>query len=143
MTDTQTDAEVLRAALDWLGPEGERWVSGRLVEYSKVGLIQPARACMEGSVRMALWGTMELPAQSHMRPSRENLKEMKRFGRILRLLTQVAIAQFPDIANDYEEPVQDVPEFNDHPKVGFGEVRVVFEKAIAEADGAWDAILDS
>lgn len=133
-------------ALDWLGPEGERWTSGKLVEYSKVGLIQPVKACMEGSVRMALWGTVELPCGLRVRPSGENLKETLRYKRILGLLVHVAVAQFPEITDDYGEPMSEIPEFNDHPMVGFEEVRVVFEKTIAEAaemNGGSDAVLDS
>jgi hypothetical protein len=119
----RSDAEVLRAALDWLGGEGERWVQHTLVFYES-GTLEPARVCAEGAVRIALWGDVGM---------REDGAERARLERICRLFTRVAVEQFPDIVNDYSDPVRNVPEFNDNTSVSFGEVRVVFEKAIAEA----------
>lgn len=125
MAIERSDAEVLRAGLEFLGEDGERWAKGKLVAY-KPGLRTrtPARVCGEGAVRIGLWDSVKIPADE---------KEKDRLERILGLLVQVAVEQFPDIRAFDGEAVDIFPDFNDHPGVGFGDVRVVFEKAIAEA----------
>jgi hypothetical protein len=121
----RSDAEVLRAGLEFLGENGERWIKGKLVAYEPgLGTRTPAQVCGEGAVRIGLWNSVGMPADD---------KEKDRLERILALLVQVAVEQFPDIRTLDDETVDIFPEFNDHPKVGFGDVRVVFEKAIAEA----------
>lgn len=117
-----TDEEVLRGALDWLGESGERWLKGHLVQTWPGNV--PVKACMDGSVRLSMWGGMTLPMRG---------PELERYKRICGLLVHVAVEQFPGMRDPYGEPVMSVPEFNDDEQVTFAEVRVVFEKAIAEA----------
>jgi hypothetical protein len=118
-----TDEEVLRGALDWFGESGECWLKGNLVQTWSSGNV-PVKACMEGSVRLFMWGEMTQPMRG---PERE------RYDRICDLLVHVAVEQFPDLRDEHGEPVVSVPEFNDADQVTFADVRVVFEKAIAEA----------
>jgi hypothetical protein len=119
----RSDAEVLRAGLDWLGEEGEHWIKDKLVQF-KYGVTR-GRVCAEGAVRIGLWGSTEMPAE---------VEQRRRLKRILGLLVQVAVEQFPEIRAYDGEVIDIIPEFNDHPGVGFGDVRVVFDKAIAMAE---------
>lgn len=124
-----TDGEVLREALDWLGPDGERWLKGRLVQFGRRyrGMdepVKPIRVCMEGAIRIALWGNVGAPIQV-------GRVKAARFDRILRLLVQVVGEQFPDLEDEFGEQLQTVPEFNDALGITFPDVRVVFEKAIS------------